>query len=887
MAKDIDGTVALAQHSFSAGEVTPTAYGRQDLAKYHAGCAVLHNWFVHAQGGVQVRPGDQYIGTFGSAGWGRLWPFQFSPTVGQTYILAFSAGKLRFIKNPGTPAYPNSSNSGFIMSGGSPYELSTPYAEGDLRGLHFLQIADVMWITCRGQPRKKLQRFSDTSWTLTDISTTPSVSAPTITGITISALPTGATDPATTRYMYAVSAVDDEGDESLPSTPFLSDPGINIAATQGTVTITWTAVAKAKWYKVYKALPAHGDRAPSPTEQFGFAGFAYGTVFTDSNIVADFAKGPIQADDPFAPGAITGYTITNPGSGYPAIGTTVTVTDGTGAGAIVYPVVDTNVAGATGGIAGLYIANAGRGYSAPTITAAGGGSGFTATLTVGPSTGLEPATVGIIQQRLVYASTDNKPNTIFASRPGKPDDYRKSNPIVDSDAFEFAIFDQQVTHIHWLRAMPGGLLIGTDAGVMQLTGGSASAANPAAITPTNAVMVPQSYYGSADMPPILIDYDILFVQQEGIIRDLQYNFYANIYQGTDLTTLSSHLFEAIHPADWAYQDVPNKIVWVVMDNGHLYSLTYLKGQEVFGWAAHTTEGMYESIATLREDRTNALYFSVNVGGTRQIRRQAGQSYFQDSDAWQLDSALSIQSNFPDAVLTLEAGSGDNVLATASAAVFSAGDVGKEIHAVYSKATVVSFIDTTHVRVNIDSAKPFPELLGTSVPYPPTSWRMDPVLSTMSGLDHLEGREVYALVNGAKQGPFTVSGGSITLTSPGSQVVVGMFYPALLQPLWPDPAGPETIQNRRKKVAAATIRVRNAKGLKYGIDFGAVKEWVNGFSSTDDPVEVAGRAVGLHTGDQRIIVNQEFTTGGWVCVKQDNPYPATVLFIVPELALGDS
>jgi len=42
---------------------------------------------------------------------------------------------------------------------------------------------------------------------------------------------------------------------------------------------------------------------------------------------------------------------------------------------------------------------------------------------------------------------------------------------------------------------------------------------------------------------------------------------------------------------------------------------------------------------------------------------------------------------------------------------------------------------------------------------------------------------------------------------------------------------------------------------------------------------------LNTGDQRIIVNQEFGTGGWVCVSQTNPYPATVLFIIPELAVG--
>ena len=124
------------------------------------------------------------------------------------------------------------------------------------------------------------------------------------------------------------------------------------------------------------------------------------------------------------------------------------------------------------------------------------------------------SSVAVNQQRLIYASTLNKPNSLFASRPGKPDDFRVSNPVTDGDAFEFAIFDQQITRINWLKSMPGGLLIGTDSGVVQLTGGASSPSNPAAVSATNAVIVPQSYYGTDDMPPIVIDYDVLFVQKE-------------------------------------------------------------------------------------------------------------------------------------------------------------------------------------------------------------------------------------------------------------------------------------------------------------------------------------------------------------------------------------
>ena len=313
-APDPEAPVSLAQNSFAAGEVAPGLYGRQDLAKYATGCAVMRNFFVDPRGGATIRPGTQFIGVPATAGYARLIPFQFSPDVGQSYVLVFSAGHIRFIKNPGTPSYPNGSNAGFIQSGGVDYDVATPYTEADIRELHYVQMADVVWLTCRNHTRKKLSRYADDNWTLTEVSSTPDVAAPVMISATVSDAPTGVTPaPAVeTRYMYAVSAIDADGAESLPSIPVLSDAGINIATTAGTVTVLWEPVTGAQYYKVWKALPAHGNRVPAPSDQFGFAGYSYGNSFLDSNIVADFAQAPISADDPFAPGVLTGFRLPLP-----------------------------------------------------------------------------------------------------------------------------------------------------------------------------------------------------------------------------------------------------------------------------------------------------------------------------------------------------------------------------------------------------------------------------------------------------------------------------------------------------------------------------------------------------------------------------------------------
>ena len=536
---------SLIFNSLAAGEVSPAMYGRSDLAKFHQGAFTCRNFFVDYRGGAKTRPGTQFIGISERNGYVRLYPFKFSSAIGQTYMLVFSDELLEFIKNPGGFSYPNSSNAGFILNPDTTrYVIGTPYLEADLPLLKFSQLADVLTIVHPNYPRYNLRRMGDTNWTLSPITTSYPLSSPGITSITISGLPTGSTDPQNTRYIYAVSAVDANGNESLPGWPTVSPAGIDIGATQGTVSVFWNPVDGAQYYKVYKGMPSPGNVVPSVSQSLGFAGFAYGTSFNDSNIVPDFTQTPLQPANPFAPGRIVGYSISNPGSGYGNFPNTSLSGGGTPTRpALIGAVPSTNVFGATGGISGLWIADPGEGYtSAPTITVSGG-TGFAATLILGPATGLNPGVAGLFQQRQVYADTNQNPNGLWLSRSGTTNDFRTTNPVVDSDALTFDIANPQVNRILWVQSMPGGLVIGTDAGVVQLSGGSAAPGNPAAVTPASAVVVPQSYFGSADLPPIVVNYDILYVQSEGsLVRDLTYQFYFNIYTGTDITTTASHLF---------------------------------------------------------------------------------------------------------------------------------------------------------------------------------------------------------------------------------------------------------------------------------------------------------------------------------------------------------
>ena len=147
----------LALTSFVSGEFSPKMEGRTDFEKYSSGAKTLENFLVHPQGAATRRVGTQFIAEVkSSAAKTRLIPFEFSTT--QTYILEFGNTYIRFFKDKGQ-----------ILSGGSAYEISSPYLTAELFDIKWAQSADVMYICHPNHQVMKLSRTGHTSWSLAEV----------------------------------------------------------------------------------------------------------------------------------------------------------------------------------------------------------------------------------------------------------------------------------------------------------------------------------------------------------------------------------------------------------------------------------------------------------------------------------------------------------------------------------------------------------------------------------------------------------------------------------------------------------------------------------------------------------------------------------------------
>lgn len=309
----------------------------------------------------------------------------------------------------------------------------------------------------------------------------------------------------------------------------------------------------------------------------------------------------------------------------------------------------------------------------------------------------------------------------------------------------------------------------------------------------------ESRYGSPEsVDPVLINDETVFVQRPGkILRRYSYNYESDSFSGENLSILAEHLTMNTTISQIAYQQSPYGILWCVTADGDLLGCTYLPEHKVVAWHKHTTDGDFESVATI-------------PGST-------------DDEVW---------------VVVKRTIGGATVRYVEKMADFFSGDD-----------------DTLEDAFFVDSGLTYDSTATTSI----------------TGLNHLAGKSVAILGDGASIAAQTVSsGGAITLPYSASVVQAGLpitskmaTMPLVMQ------ASDGRIIGKRKHIVKARLKFYSTHGAQISADG-------TSYDTVHFPLE--SNEVTLFTGDKEVSFPGGFDPDGKMWIRQTLPLPFTLLGI---------
>ena len=561
------------QFSFAAGELAPALHGRGDLDKYISGLKGARNVFVHVYGGLSNRSGTHYVGRIPNRS--RLIDFQFSRT--QTYILVFFHLNLRFI-----------TKGGFVLEDSKP--ITSVSSVQVVAPSHGFVDGDEVFLNC---PASRFHRHN----CLVSGASTDAFVPLDLYGNRLSQEQKlvdrcGAGGSAARVYTLPVPYVGDElarltytrsfdtmiichpahkpqklsrlGHARWDLAPLMIEPQIGIPSSVRSLAVWGKAEGSGETGVEYSY------QVTSVSED-GEEGLPSATVTCTNDLAVHLAgKGPNYNTINWeaVPGAVR-YRIYRQQAGtFGAIGATRATS-----------LNDNNI------------------LPEMTVTPPSPRNPFA-------REGSNPSAVTFFGQRLVFARSDNKPQTIWASGIANIRNFNVSTPAKADEAVTCTLASSELQDIRYLVGMES-LLVLTSAAEWRIS---------SPITPTTINPLRLSDNGCAFVCPLVLNNQVLFISaMGGEVRNLapsQDRAYQSTYTSESLSLLSSHLFIGHRIVDWAYAKVPHGVVWAVRDDGALLSLTYLPEQQVVAWCRHDTDGKFESVAAVPEDDETAVYFVV-------------------------------------------------------------------------------------------------------------------------------------------------------------------------------------------------------------------------------------------------------------------------------------
>lgn len=552
-----DGRIYILQPSFASGEISPDVASRVDLGKYSSALLQAENVFIRPYGSAYRRPGTEYCAEIDDGYSVRMQ--EFTVDADTSYLLVFTTLKLRIYKD------------GTLVA-----TKTTPFIGYDLPKLRFAQSADVMFIASGTNPVQILKRtavdtFSNLSafvpapgyfdsTTMTDgVTITPSARSGSVTLTASSGVFTAGQKGNNIMLRQRVSAATVSQSATGASSSLLAGLAGWKIVTHG----TWKGTVNVEYSddnNTWLTLRTYtSDDDFNATESGTFDDQTYirlNVSLTSGTLTADLTRFP--------------YT-------YDGWATITQYTDSTHVTASVKKRFINTSASDDWAFASW---SDDYGY---------------------------PSCVTFFQDRLCFAATDRQPYMVWMSRTGDYYNFgteRVEGTLTDDSAVAVSFITRKDFRILHLIAH-SDLLVMTEGNEWIVNGSEV-------VTPTNVSPRVQTSRGSTDVVPEMIGGQMIYVQRHGrTVRDLQYNFGTDSYDGMDLTILAKHITQDEYIIESAYRQEPDYMCFFVLSDGTVACLTYVKEQNVFAWSRMKTQGNFMGVAAVTTSSYDDIYFVVS------------------------------------------------------------------------------------------------------------------------------------------------------------------------------------------------------------------------------------------------------------------------------------
>ena len=546
------------QPAFTGGEISGEVASRVDLEKYQLALLTAENAIIRPYGPVYKRPGSIYAGRMKYDDRAEIL-VRFEYSVEVSYLLEFGDRYIRIWRD------------GVRL----PFELETPFVPDDLRNLRFVQSVDVMYICSGNHPVKKLSRYSEQDWRLTDIAWTRQAYGDVNTDEEAKITPSGRTGDIQLTAAKDVFTADCIG-ETMKIEQYVNGETVTYngsgTANSGTIQIgkQWKIITHGTWSGKISVQQSLDNGSTWVDLRTYTSSNDYNP--TESGDVDEYClmrihveiSGSVRADLSAYPYRHEGYvTITG-------------VTDAQHASARV------------GKMLGGLEATADWYWGAWSRT-----NGY-------------PRCAAFFQDRLCFGGNKKYPQRLWMSRSGDYENFgveKESGTVTDDSAVTADLLSRQAYSISHMD-VGNDLVIFTDGNTWTIAG--SETVKPTNITPKN-----QENYGCSNVPPLRVGNRIIYVQRRGaIVRDTGYSYEADGYVGADLTLLAKHLVRGRAIVSAAYAQEPDSLVYFVTDDGQLLCLTYVMDQKVYAWSHFVTDGKYKAVCAVSSGNTDRIYVIV-------------------------------------------------------------------------------------------------------------------------------------------------------------------------------------------------------------------------------------------------------------------------------------